>query len=79
MCIVGRGPHPAYLSLEKTKVAAELIGTFPDGRVIIPEGDIWVGQQFWVEDSGKRERPHQGHWDILGLVACWRTTAGTSR
>jgi hypothetical protein len=43
MCIVGRGPHPAYLSLEKTKVAAELIGTFPDGRVIIPEGDIWVG------------------------------------
>lgn len=33
--------RPAGLFLEKTKVATELIGIFPEGRAMVPAADIW--------------------------------------
>lgn len=62
---------PACLFLEKKKkLAAELIGTPPDGRGVIPVTDIWVVSTCGQKIQGRERassRPPEYSWPICLL------------
>lgn len=73
MRFVTRDLCPACLFLEKkkkTKLAAELLGTPPDGRGVIPVTDIWVVSTRGQKIQGRERassRPSEYSWHICLL------------